>query len=125
MAMNAKMSLIMKRTILALVFGVALVLFTAADATAHEIEYRPYYVQHHYAYARTRFVPAWLKRNREFHRWYVHSQYRFRRHISWHRLHDIYLLERRHRWRNRRSYARVYRDQPFRPHYSVAGKHTH
>ena len=123
--MNANMSHIMKRTIFSLLFGAGLVLLSAADASAHEVEYRPYYVQHHHAYARTQFFPAWLERNREFQRWYMHSRYRFKRHIGWPRLYDIYRFERRHRWHGRAIYDKVYRDPGYRPHYLTPKRHRH
>ncbi len=123
--MNANISHIMKRTILALVFGAGLILLNAANASAHEAEYRPYYVQHHYVHARTSFFPGWLRRNREFQRWYMHNQYRFTRHISWHRLHDTYRLERRQRRHGRRIYDKVYRDHAYRSYHPVPKKHRH
>lgn len=123
--MNANMSHAMKRTILALVCGTGFALLSAPDASAHEVEYRPYYVQSHYIYAGSRFYPRWLRRNREFQRWYVHNQYRFRRHLSWHRLYDIYRFERRHRRHGRKSYHKFYRRYDYRPHYVVPKKHRH
>ena len=123
--MNANISHIMKRTIFSLVFGAGLVLLSTADAAAHDVEYRPYHVQHHYAYARERFYPGWLRRNREFQRWYVHNQYRFKRHASWHRRYDIYRFERRHRGHGRRVYDRIYRDHDYRPYYPKPKKHSH
>jgi hypothetical protein len=123
--MNANLSHIMKRTIFSLVFGAGLVLLSAVDASAHEVEYRPYYVQHHHAYARTRIFPAWLKRNREFQRWYMHNHYRFKRHISWPRLYDMYRFERRHRRHGRRIYGKVYHSQGYRPHYPHLKNHRH
>jgi hypothetical protein len=123
--MNANKCHIMKRTILSLLFGAGLVLLVAADASAHEVEYRPYYVANHYVYARTRYFPDWLQRNREFQRWYMHSHYRFERHVSWPRLYDVYRFERRHRWHGGRIYGKVYRDQRYRSYYPVAKKHSH
>ena len=123
--MNVTMSNITKRTILALVFGAGLVLFSAADAMAHEVQYRPYYVQHQYAYASSRFYPGWLKRNRDFQRWYSHNQYRFKRHMSWHRLYDVYRFEKRHRWRGRKTYGKSYRHYDYRPYYVAPKKHRH
>lgn len=123
--MNANMSHIAQRTILSLMFGAGLLVLGAVNASAHEIEHRPDYVQHHYAYARSRFYPGWLKRNRQFQRWYFHNQYRFKRHISWNRLYDIYRLERRHRWHGRRTYNKVYRDRAYPTYYPVPRKHRH
>ncbi len=73
--MNANMGHIMKRTICSLSLGIGLFLVSAADALAYEIQYRPHIVHDHYEYGRTRFLPRWLKRNREFQHWYQHSRY--------------------------------------------------
>ena len=116
--MNVNTNRIMTRTIFLLVLA-------AANASAHEVEYRPYYVQSHYVDARSRFYPAWLRRNREFQRWYMRNQYRFQRHIGWHRLFDIYRFEKRRQWHGRRIYARHYRDYDYRPYYVVPKKHRH
>ncbi len=123
--MNANMSHIMKRTIFSLLFGAGLVLLSSADATAHEVEDRPYYVQHNYAYARARVFPGWLRSNREFQRWYMHNQYHFKRRVSWPSLYDIYRFERRHRRHGRRIYDKVYRDHDYRPYYLVPKKRSH
>lgn len=108
--MNANTSRIMKRTICSLVSCVCLVLLSATDASAHGIEYRPYFVQDYYVHKGTRSFPRWLRRHREFQHWYRHSHYRVTRRMSWRRLYDIYRYERRHRLHSRKFYGKVYRD---------------
>ena len=112
--MNAKLSHVMTRAICALIFGAGLFLVSAADASAHEIQYRPPIVHDHYVYGRTRLLPRWLKRNREFRHWYSHSRYRFAHHLTWHRIYDRYRFEQHYRWNNRRFHGKVYRDGGYR-----------
>ena len=92
--MSANMSHFMTRMICSLIFGAGLFILSAADASAHRIGYRPYYVHDHYVHARTMSFPGWLRRNREFQHWYRHCHYRLTRHMSWHRLYDVYRFER-------------------------------
>ncbi len=123
--MNATMSPFMQRTIFSLVFGICLVMLGAADASAHQVEYRPFVVHDSYVHSRIPSLPRWLRRDREFRRWYWHSHYRFRRHLSWHRLYDIYRFESRHRWHGRRIYDKVYRYHGHRSYYPKPNKHRH
>ena len=123
--MNANTSHIMKRTICSLVFGVCLVMLSAADASAHGIEYRPYFVQDYYVHKGARSFPSWLRRNREFQHWYWHSHYRLKRHMSWRRLYDIHRHERRHRLHSRKFYGRVYRDTGHSHYYKRPKKRDH
>ena len=111
--MNANTSSVMNRTILSLVFGLCLFLTGAPEASAHKVDFRPYYVYDNYAYHGSRAYPGWLRRNREFQRWYTYNHYRFRRHMSWHRLYDIYRAERRFRLRKGHFYGKVYRDNGY------------
>ncbi len=112
--MNANMSQIMKRTFCSLSFGICLFLLSAADASAHEVEYRPHIAYDHYVYGRTRSFPRWLRRNREFQHWYMHSRYRYMRRMTWHRIYDRYRFEQRYRWNNRKFHGKVYRDDGYR-----------
>jgi hypothetical protein len=114
--MKTNTSLIKKRTICSLIFGVCLFLAGVPDASAHDSGYRPYVAHDDYVYGRTRSFPAWLKRNREFRHWYLHSRYRFTRHMVWHRIYDLYLFERRYHRNHRRYYSDVYRDHDYRRH---------
>ena len=112
--MNANTSLIMKRTICSLIFGACLFLAGAPDASAHNTGHRQYIVHDNYVYGRTRSVPGWLKRNREFQHWYLHSRNRFMRRMTWRRIYDLYLFEQRHRRVHRKHYGNVYRDNGYR-----------
>ncbi len=123
--MNAQTSHILNRTISSLVIGTCLFLVSAADASAHKIEYRPYVVHRQYVYGQTRIFPGWLRKNREFQRWYLHSRYRLMRHMTWHRLYDIYHFEKRYRLQSRRFHGKVYRDHGYRTYYRKPKKHRH
>lgn len=123
--MNASMSQLMKRTILPLLVAAGFFALGTADASAHEVEYRPYYAPVHYSYARTRVYPAWLQRNREFRRWHFHNQYRFRRHASWIRIYDSYRFEKHHRRHGRRIHGKVYHEQRYRSYYPLPKNHRH
>ena len=115
--MNTSTSHVMKRTFFSLIFGICLLLVNVPEASAHKIEYRPYVVHDHYAYAGSRSFPRWLRKNRDFQRWYLYSNYRLNRHMSWHRLYDIYRFEKRHRLHNRKFYGKVYLDNGYRTYY--------
>ena len=123
--MNATMSHLMKRTILSLMIAAGLLVLGAAETSAHEVEYRPYYAPAHYAYARTRSSPGWLKRNREFQRWNFHNQYRFKRHVSRIRIDDAYRFENRHRWHGRRVYGAAHHYQGYRRNVPLPINHRH
>ena len=112
--MNTNTSLIKKRTTWSLILGACLFLAGAPDASAHDTGYRPYVVHDSYVYGRTRSFPVWLKRNRDFRHWYLHSRYRFMRHTAWHRVYDLYLIERRYQRNHRMHYSDVHRDHRFR-----------
>lgn len=104
--MHATMTKIMKRS--TALTGCALLLWLGgvADASAHGVEIRPAYVQVHYVHGRDVTFPGWLMRNRKFQRWYWNSQYRFRRHTSWERVYNLYLVDKRLYRPDRRSYHR-------------------
>lgn len=123
--MNANTSLIMKRTICSLIFGACLFLATAPDASAHNTGYRPYIVQNHYSYGSTRSFPVWLTRNRDFQHWYLHNRYRFMRRMTWHRIYDLYLFERRYHRNHRKYYGNAYRDHGYRSHQKKWKKRKH
>ncbi len=79
----------------ALIAG-GLLLLDSPEAAAHkEVRnvYQPsayYRVEHR----RAKHMPYWLKRDKAFRRWYKRTKARRYRHMSWHRLYDIYLWER-------------------------------
>lgn len=121
--MNANMSHFMTRMICSLIFGGGLFMLSAADASAHRIEYRPYIAHDYHVYSRTRSFPGWLRRNREFQHWYRHSHYRLTRHMSWHRLYDVYRFERRQRLRSRTFYGKVYHHNGYRTYQRKPKRH--
>jgi hypothetical protein len=121
--MNAMKCPIITRTICSLIFGAGLFLLSGADASAHRIEYRPYIAHDYHVYSRTRTFPGWLMRNREFQHWYRHSHYRLTRHMSWHRLYDVYRFERRHRLRSRTFYGKVYHHNGYRTYQRKPKRH--
>jgi len=123
--MNSKTNHWMKRTAWSLIFGMGLMLANVPEASAHKVEYRPYIVYDHYAYAGSRHFPRWLRKDRDFQRWYLYSNYRMNRHMSWHRLYDIYKYERRYRLKNRRFRGRLYRDHGHRSYERDSKRHRH
>ena len=112
--MNAAKSHILTHTISSLIIGICLFLIGAADASAHEIDFRPYAVQRHYAPGQSGVLPDWLRGNREFQRWHLNSRYRSTRCLSWQRLYNIYSFEKRYRLQHRKFHGKVYRDCGYR-----------
>jgi len=97
----------------ALVAG-GLLLLDAPEAAAHNemrISYQP---SAHYQMElrRTKHMPYWLKRDKAFRHWYKHARIRKQRHLTWHRLFDIYRWEtidsRKHRRADRFAANRDY-----------------
>ena len=123
--MNSKTNHLMKRLAWSLIFGMGLMLLNVPDASAHKTEYRPHIVYDHYAYAGSRPFPRWLRKDREFQRWYLYSHYRMNRHTTWHRLYNVYKNERRHRLKNRRFRGKVYRDNGRRSYERDSRRHRH
>ena len=119
--MNAKSSHIMKRTFLSLAFGICLLLVGTPDASAHWVGHRPPVVKN-YVPGRSVFFPAWLRRNRDFQHWYWHNRYRFKRHVSWIRLYDIYRFEKRFYRFGGRYYQRHYADRGYITYYRKPGR---
>jgi hypothetical protein len=103
------MNVITKRTsfrpALLLLCVASLVVAMVRPATAHEVEFRPR-VSHHFYYQHGRAFrfPHWLRDERDFQRWFLHSDYRYIRGANWAALYDLYLFEKRHR---RRAHQRV------------------
>lgn len=123
--MNVTTSLNMKRMTFSLIVGACLFLASAPDASAHGTEYRPYIVNDHYVVGRIRHFPTWLRRDRDFQHWYLHSRYRFTRRMSWHRIYDLYIFERRYHRHKRKYYGNVYRDYRYRTHQKKWKKRNH
>lgn len=108
-----------QRVALALVLSVGLMLSAMQPAAAHKVEFRPVVSSNHH-YQRTRhgrsFVfPRWLRKDRDFQRWFLRSEYRYLnghvRSADWHQLYRQYRYE-THYWRkrNKRMQGRVYID---------------
>lgn len=109
----------------ALAAGV-LLLLDAPEAAAHNdvrITYQPsaYY---QFDVRRTHRMPYWLKRNREFRHWYKHTRLRRHRHLTWHRLFDIYRWETIDRRKHRRS-NRFARNHDYYRHYDREARRRH
>ena len=121
--MNANMSHFMTRMTCSLIFGAGLFLLSAADASAHRMEYRRYIAHDHYVHGRTRSFPRWLRRNRDFRHWYLHSRYRFADRTTWHRIYDLYRLERRYHRHNRKFYGKVYHHNGYRTYHRRPKRH--
>jgi len=112
--MNAIGNHILTRTISLLIIGTCLFLAGTADAAAHQTEHRTYVVQYHYTHGQKKASPSWLRRNRDFQHWYLHSRYRSMHRLSWQRLYDIYRIEKRYRLRSRKHHGKKYRDYGYR-----------
>ena len=89
---------------LALLFAAGILGLMAQPAAAHKIDYRPPLGHHYYyQYGRPFVFPRWLRKDYDFQRWYLRSDYRFIRGASWRRLYDMYIYDtryRRHRHRH-------------------------
>jgi len=85
--MNRKM----KSLISTLLMGGTLMFALSPAASAHETGYLPYVANDYYhAGPPQRAYPRWLRRDRDFHRWYLRSRYRDAHELSWHRLYTLY-----------------------------------
>ena len=106
---------IVKRSFASMLAVAALAMLVAEPAAAHKYGHRPYVTNHYYYQHGRRVVfPRWLRKHRDFQRWYYRSDYRFIRGASWEGLYDLYRFERRYnRHGQRRFRGRVYVD----PHY--------
>lgn len=109
----------MQRIALVMVLSSGLLLSIVPPAAAHKVEFRPVISKHHY-YQQTRhgrsfIFPRWLKKDRDFQRWFLRSDYRhLHGHIrgaNWRQLYGRYRHETQHlRRRNRHIESRVYFD---------------
>jgi len=100
--------LVMKRLICTLLIASALGLVTMPEASAHGSRDKAY--DRHYVVRYGHKYPNWLRRNNDFHRWYIRSHYRHDFYMSWDRLFDIYRYERKYyrpyRYYDRRDHDR-------------------
>lgn len=98
----------MNKIITVAILSSGLLLLDAPEAAAHE-EVRVYYPASHYGGVRhVRHMPRWLKRDKAFRHWYKHTRLRRHRHLTWHRLFEIYRWETIERRKHRRA-DRYYR----------------
>ncbi len=116
----------MNKTITVALIASGLLLTQAPEAVAHSevhVTYPPsaYYRLEH---RRPQHMPYWLKRDRGFRKWYRNTRLRHHRHLSWHRLFDIYHWERDVKRKHRRAhrfadnhYSYRYRDRYERRRY--------
>ena len=120
--MNKLTNDLMRRITLPIIIGVGFMLAYAPAAQAHKIDHRPRVTHDFYfAYDRGYAVPSWVRKDRGFRQWFMHSRYRYARRQNWHRLYDLYLYDRQ-MYRHSRSYDRrgksgkKYRDYNAPPH---------
>ncbi len=98
-----------------------LLLVHSSQAAAHaEIRVAPApaaYSSSHYRFEarQSRRMPAWLRSDPSFKRWYRHSRLQKNRHVSWRQLYRIYRREQMQRWTNRypRKHAPGYARQRY------------
>jgi len=98
----------MKRLVWTLIITSALGMASVPEASAHGSHNRAY--DRHYVVRHGHSYPYWLRRNYDFHRWYVGSRFRYDFYMSWDRLFDIYRYERKYH-RPYRYYDRRGRDR--------------
>ena len=107
-----------KRMLFSIMLAIGMLTAVAQPATAHKYDARPVMSNHYYSqYGRPVVFPRWLKKNHDFQRWYMHSDYRYIRGANWDRLYDVYVFEIRQQRRLKRRYrGRVYVDLNSRNH---------
>ncbi len=121
--MNTTTNHLMTRTTLAIIIGLGFLVSHAPPADAHEGE-RWTRVTHDYytAYDRATAMPRWVRKDRGFRRWYLHSRYRSARRQDWHRLYDLYSYERQ-MYRHSHRYHR--RGKKYRSYAAPAPRYAH
>ncbi len=121
--MSISMNDFMKRVALPIIIGLGFLVAYAPAAQAHKINYRPV-VTHdfHYAYDRAYAMPRWVRKDRRFRQWFLHSRYRIARRQNWHRLYDLYLYDRQ-MYRHSHSYYRS--GKKYRGYVAAPRRHTH
>ena len=113
----------MKRLTLPIIFGLGILVAFAPTAEAHKIDHRPR-VTHDvfFAYDRGYAVPRWVRKDRGFRQWFMHSRYRYAHRQNWHRLYDLYLYDRRGH-RHSHSYHRS--GKKYRNHVAPPRRRSH
>jgi len=97
---------VVKRLTWIWVLAAGLMTAIAPAANAHDTGYRviPGRTVVHVAY-QPRY-PHWLRKHKAFKQWYLHSHHFHgharldQRHVDWHRLYDLYLIDRYHAFRS-------------------------
>ena len=86
------------RLALFLILAIGLTAGFAQRADAHDVDHRVYkwYPQYSQVREYKREFPHWLRKDRDFKRWYHHNQFNRVRRVSWNRLYDMYRYERTH-----------------------------
>lgn len=116
--MNTATRVIATYRLLQALLAVALLGALAQPAAAHKIDFRPPAYHYYYQHGSPYVFPRWLRKDRDFQRWYRRSDYRYIRGASWRRLYDMYLYDksnRRLRHRHRHYQGRVVIDLDKRP----------
>lgn len=121
--MNTITNHMMKRATLAIIISLGFLVIYAPPADAHKVEHRTR-VTHdiYYAYDRAYAMPRWVRKDRGFRRWFLHSRYRSARWQDWHRLYDLYSYERQ---MHRHSHRYHRRGKKYRGYYAPAPRHAH
>ena len=84
--------------ILPVLLALALPVALTQPAAAHKVDFRtPVTYHYYYQHGNPYVFPRWLRKDRDFQRWYRRSDYRYIRRASWRRLYDMYLYEKSHR----------------------------
>lgn len=109
----------------ALVAG-GLLLLDAPEAAAHNEKRITYQQTHYHDGLRQRHqMPYWLKRDRAFRHWYKNTRLRRQKHLTWHRLFDIYRWETIDRRTHRRADRVVRKHYYNRHHHRGYNRHHH
>lgn len=86
----------MKHMMCALITGLGLFMTFAPQAKAHGLDRAIVVDEGRFARKFRPDFPRWLRAQRGFHEWYLHSRHRHARHPNWHRLYKQYRRDVRH-----------------------------
>jgi hypothetical protein len=121
--MNTVTHNFMKRLTLPIIFGLGMLVAVAPTAEAHEIDHRPRVTHEvYFAYDRDYAVPRWVRKDRDFRQWFLHSRYRYARRQNWHRLYDLYLYDRQ---KHRHSHSHYRSGKKYRDYVAPSRRRTH
>lgn len=115
--MNAKLTHTIRRLVFSIMLSAGLLTAIAQPAAAHKIEFRPVVSKHYYYQHGRHFTfPRWLRKNQDFRRWYLRSDYRYIRGANWNTLYDMYLFEKRYQRRSHKHFhGKEYVDRDRQP----------